>query len=183
MEVGHIVNVKGSAFIAVAAPNNKCQGCAGHRDSGSGITCVKFPSCVDSDKKYLHFVRHDPNPSAQPWMPPLALHAPAACDIGPSLPSAWAGLSTTPARKTDPATSKGKRKVNKYEQAVTDAIKNNDYFSTLWCVALGLTGKEIAIETGHPLNCITPRFAPLRRKGLIKDSGIKRDKQIVWVLA
>ena len=82
------------------------------------------------------------------------------------------------ARANDPATSKGKRKVNKYEQAV------------LACLAVmspdpmykGATGKQIAKWSGHPLNCITPRFAPLRRKGLIKDSGIKRDKQIVWVL-
>lgn len=74
----------------------------------------------------------------------------------------------------DPATSKGKRKVNKYEQAVLDMLYN--YSS-------GCTGKEIASYSGHPLNCITPRFAPLRRKGLIKDNGIKRDKQIVWVLA
>lgn len=76
------------------------------------------------------------------------------------------------ARANDPATSKGKRKVNKYEQAV------------LACLASGpKTGKEITAICGFPLNCITPRFAPLRRKGLIKDSGTKRDKQIVWVLA
>ena len=78
------------------------------------------------------------------------------------------------ARANDPATSKGKRKVNKYESAV---------LTTLSIKSLGRTGKEIAEYTGHPLNCITPRFAPLRRKGLIKDSGIKRDKQIVWMLA
>lgn len=80
------------------------------------------------------------------------------------------------ARANDPVTSKGKRKVNKYEEAVLDILKGlyKDQ---------GYTGKQIASLTGHPLNCITPRFAPLRRKGLIKDSGIKRDKQIVWVLA
>lgn len=76
-------------------------------------------------------------------------------------------------RANDLATSKGKRKVNKYEQAV---------LSFLACNPDG-TGKEIASGMREPLNCITPRFAPLRRKGLIKDSGIKRDKQIVWVLA
>lgn len=78
------------------------------------------------------------------------------------------------ARATDPATSKGKRKVNKYEEAVMRLVSVTE---------LGWTGKEIAEQSGHPLNCITPRFAPLRRKGLIKDSGVKRDKQIVWVLA
>lgn len=82
------------------------------------------------------------------------------------------------ARANDPATSKGKRKANKYEQAVLTGLSlyfNDDL--------TGMTGKELAAATGHPLNCITPRFAPLRRKGLIKDSGVKRDKQIVWVLA
>lgn len=79
-------------------------------------------------------------------------------------------------RTTDPITSKGKRKVNKYEQAVLDILKG-------LYAGQGYTGKQIATLTGHPLNCITPRFAPLRRKGLIKDSGTKRDKQIVWVRA
>ena len=79
------------------------------------------------------------------------------------------------ARSNDPATSKGKRKVNKYEQVVLDYLKQHG--------EEGGTGKSIASDTYLPLNCITPRFAPLRRKGLIKDSGIKHDKQIVWVLA
>lgn len=90
----------------------------------------------------------------------------------------WSRYTPT-ARSNDPATSKGKRKVNKYEQAVL-AIMNGGYYEPR---PQGWTGKELAAESGHPLNCITPRFAPLRRKGLIKDSGIKRDKQIVWVLA
>lgn len=87
-------------------------------------------------------------------------------------------------RANDPATSKGKRKVNKYEQAVLDILKG-------LYKGQGYTGKQIASLTGHPLNCITPRFAPLRRKGLIAplySEGyghpvVKRDKQIVWVLA
>ena len=82
--------------------------------------------------------------------------------------------SVPTARKNDPATSKGKPRVNKYEQAVLD---------TLGMYNSALTGREIASEADMPLNCITPRFAPLRRKGLIKDSGVRRDKQIVWVLA
>ena len=82
-------------------------------------------------------------------------------------------------RLNDPATSKGKRKVNKYEQAVLDLLNCEPHGPQ----NLGLTGKEMAIYTGHPLNCITPRFAPLRRKGLLKDSGMRRDKQTVWVLA
>ena len=86
---------------------------------------------------------------------------------------------TPTARSNDPATSKGKRKVNKYEQAVLDALKAVCLMLKGMDFPLGLTGKEIALRSGHPLNCITPRFASLRRKGLIKDSGAKRDKQIV----
>lgn len=45
----------------------------------------------------------------------------------------------------------------------------------------GWTGKELAIQLHVPLNSITPRLAPLRRLGLIKDSGIRRDKQTAWI--
>lgn len=82
------------------------------------------------------------------------------------------------ARKNDPATSKGKKRVNKYELCTLEIVGRNPVTG-----AAGATGKEIATLSGFPLNCITPRFAPLRRKGLIKDSGVRRDKQIVWVLA
>lgn len=88
------------------------------------------------------------------------------------------------ARSTDPVTSKGKRRVNKYEQAVLDVLDCEPHGPQ----NVGLTGKEMAVYTGHPLNCITPRFAPLRRRGLIQPKTVdgnivKRDKQIVWVLA
>jgi hypothetical protein len=87
------------------------------------------------------------------------------------------------ARSNDPATSKGKRKVNKYEEEVLDCLRVDKIALEDSFVGAGLTGKEIAARHGYQLNCITPRFAPLRRKGLIKDSGKRRDKQIVWVLA
>lgn len=88
--------------------------------------------------------------------------------------SRFESVTETPtARSNDPFTSKGKRKVNKYEEEVLAQLS----------IVGPSTGKEIASLSQQPLNCITPRFAPLRRKGLIKDSGIKRDKQIVWVLA
>ena len=76
-------------------------------------------------------------------------------------------------RTNDPVTSKGKRKINKYEEEVLAQLS-----------MIGpSTGKEIAALSQQPLNCITPHFATLRRKGLIKDIGVRRDKQIVWVLA
>lgn len=88
-------------------------------------------------------------------------------------PKVYAQPESAPSRTNDPATSKGKRKTNKYEQSVLTylSLYRDD----------GGTGKEIAGKH-TALNCITPRFAPLRRKGLIKDSGQRRDKQIVWVL-
>lgn len=93
--------------------------------------------------------------------------------------SRFAAIETPAARSNDPATSKGKRKVNKYEEAVLAALGKDSMFGS---DQRAYTGKEIAQLSGNPLNCITPRFAPLRRKGLIKDSGQRRDKQIVWVL-
>lgn len=94
----------------------------------------------------------------------------------------WELVEAGSARSTDPVTSKGKRRVNKYEQAVLDVLDCEPHGPQ----NVGLTGKEMAVCTGHPLNCITPRFAPLRRRGLIQpkmvDGNIvKRDKQIVWV--
>lgn len=99
---------------------------------------------------------------------------------GPWIKGRFAPIPT--ARSTNPATSKGKRRINKYEQAVLDTLRDSPH---------GLTGKDLADATKHPLNCITPRFAPLRRRGLIKPktdtidgvvSVVKRDKQLVWVL-
>lgn len=83
------------------------------------------------------------------------------------------------ARATDPATSKGKRKVNKYAECVLFLLGRNPE---------GLTGHEMSKLSGFPLNCITPRFAPLRRAAKIRakldaNQVVKRDKQIVWVLA
>lgn len=47
----------------------------------------------------------------------------------------------------------------------------------------GWTGHEMAESLDCPLNSITPRFAELVRDGSIRDSGQRRDGQIVWVLA
>jgi hypothetical protein len=164
------VTIEGVVYQARRSAGDSCNGCAGI--SFSSAACSRLPAC-GGPGTYIHWHKARVQPPAIPATPPR-LPAPAACDIGPSLPSAWASLAGVPARKTDPATSKGKRKVNKYEQAVLDSLRFTKE---------GRTGKEIASDEEHPLNCITPRFAPLRRKGLIKDSGIKRDKQIVWVLA
>lgn len=83
------------------------------------------------------------------------------------------GVQDVPARSTDPATSKVWKDLSKYERVVVQQLTWHG----------GMTGKEIASAGNVPLNCITPRFAPLRRAGLIEASGLRRDKQTVWVLA
>ena len=95
---------------------------------------------------------------------------------GGCLPEFWERVpaSAPTARVLDPSTSKGKRKASRYAEAVVFLLGMNPN---------GLTGKQMAELSGFQLNCITPRFAPLRRKGLISDSGNRRDKQIVWVKA
>lgn len=51
---------------------------------------------------------------------------------------------------------------------------------------LGMTADDVVEDTGLASNTATPRFAPLRRKGLIRDSGRRRPgnsgkKMIIWV--
>lgn len=131
---------------------------------GTVVEAFAVGYCVDFDKVPSVRIKHD---GSSHWF--VTHVVPASRRMGAHKEEYRAA-----ARANDPATSKGVRKVNKYESAV---------LTTLSIKSLGRTGKEIAEYTGHPLNCITPRFAPLRRKGLIKDSGVKRNKQIVWVLA
>lgn len=86
---------------------------------------------------------------------------------------------SVPARSTDPATRKqAKPRINKYEEAIMQFL----------CTGRVATGKELAAGLNMPLNSITPRLAPLRRKGKIKalagaTSGavLKRDGQTIWV--
>jgi hypothetical protein len=88
------------------------------------------------------------------------------------------------ARHTDPGTSREaaariSSKVNKLEQAVADSIK-----------AAGVAGRtwdEIAADTGLDKASVSPRFKPLRKKGVIRakvddaSKEVRRDRQTVWV--
>lgn len=86
-----------------------------------------------------------------------------------------------PARKTDPSTSQkaAKPKRTGLRQQVFNVICGGHYEPR----AIGWTGHEIAELLGVGLNSVTPRFAELRRAEQIKDSGQRREGQIVWVLA
>jgi hypothetical protein len=81
-------------------------------------------------------------------------------------------------RANDPATSKaaGKVKRTSLREKVWVAMTATAYGGD------GRTGHELAKVVGAPLNSVTPRLAELRRADKIKDSGQRRDKQIVWVL-
>jgi hypothetical protein len=76
-------------------------------------------------------------------------------------------------RSTDPTTSKKPKRLTILEERVLVALQSYG----------NATGKELAAWSLLPLNTVTPRLAPLVRKGKIKDSGDRRDRQIVWVLA
>ena len=80
-----------------------------------------------------------------------------------------------PARSTDPATSKAAAKPKRegLKQKVLHRLT----------ILGGHTGEELHCALGYRLNSITPRFAELRREGKIKDSGVRRDGQIVWEAA
>lgn len=82
-------------------------------------------------------------------------------------------------RKDDPDTSKlaGSQDFAKLSDRVLCVIQGGYYGPR----ADGWTGREIAYALAVPLNSVTPRLAPLRRAGLIKDRGIRRDKQTAWI--
>ena len=93
------------------------------------------------------------------------------------------------ARSTDPDTSKTAAKIKR-----TPLRERILYIMYGGAISLprseGWTGKELSEYLEVPLNSITPRFAELagksasyRRDAVIKDSGLRRDGQIVWVLA
>lgn len=75
------------------------------------------------------------------------------------------------ARHSDPATSKAAAKRVKGVTLESLVLKALEFRN--------MTGKEIAVHTGVPLNSVTPRLAPLRRKGLIY-AYAGRGGETVW---
>lgn len=79
-------------------------------------------------------------------------------------------------RYSDPETSKEAAlavKVNRLEQLFVEQLAKYPE---------GLTAFQVSILCDVPLNSISPRTAPLKRKGKIYDSGERRDGKIVWKL-
>jgi len=84
------------------------------------------------------------------------------------------------ARNTDPGTSHAAAasvRATDLESRVLEAIR--------YCEPGGATSSELESLTKLTNQSLTPRFAPMRRKGLIYDSGEKRKgesgrMQIVW---
>jgi len=106
--------------------------------------------------------------------PPLEHHG--DCGWASSRFSPAEGFADRQARRNDPATSKAAAKVPR----VTLAQKVLDLLALY---PAGLTGEEIAGRLDARLNSVTPRFAQLRRLGLVEHGGHFRSGQIVWVLA
>ena len=48
--------------------------------------------------------------------------------------------------------------------------------------AAGLTSKELARKMQKPLNAVSGRITALSQKGLLKDSGVRRDKCRVMIV-
>ena len=90
---------------------------------------------------------------------------------------------TALARNTDPTTSHEaaeKVKVGHLEMMVLDAL--------LAAGVRGMTSHELVADIGLPWSTVTPRLRPLANRGLVVDSGQRRDGPtgrvcIVWRLA
>ena len=95
----------------------------------------------------------------------------------------FAGEFKAHARHSDPQTSHDaaagiKEKLPRLESMVLKSITSGQ--------TRGMNSYEIELATGLPNESCTPRYAPLRRKGFILDSGLRRPGksgkgQIVWV--
>ena len=84
-------------------------------------------------------------------------------------------MTTAHARRSDPITShqaafRISASLNRLEQLVIDTLTEYG----------GMTTKELSEHTGEDRVTISPRVKPLRDKGRIIDSGIKRGRSIVW---
>lgn len=111
-----------------------------------------------------------------PVAPPPPLGHRSDCGWASERFSPAEGFAARQARRNDPATSKAAAKVPR----VTLAQKVLDLLDLS---PAGLTGEEIAGRLNARLNSVTPRFAQLRRLGLVEHGGHTRSGQIVWVLA
>ena len=83
------------------------------------------------------------------------------------------------ARNTDPVTSLAaadaiEPRIPNLERLVLEYLER--------CKQDGATSKETAHGLGLEHVTISPRFRPLARRGMIRDSGRKRDRSIVWVV-
>lgn len=91
----------------------------------------------------------------------------------------WVDKTEAHARHTDPDTSHAaaaSMRATETEAAVLAALKK---------CPNGATASELVALMHGAWNSVTPRLAPLTRKGLIKDSGERRKgptnrRQIVW---
>jgi hypothetical protein len=160
-----------------------CAGCIGRdqREGGDG-SCFRLPACgggemvfqyaytFDAPKEEAQLLTEDPDHGEGP--PPAAVYKPAHGGY----PDVAKARASDPETSHDAAASVGGGKlmdlILQEMQASAERFGGN---------CPGFTGKEIANYVQRPLNSITPRLAPLRRKGLIHAAG-KRDKQIVWKL-
>jgi hypothetical protein len=124
-------------------------------------------------------------PDALAYKPAHGGHPATSMPLANAGHNGRSGHAPALARTTDPQTSHdaaakvGGGKLQDLILATLQAWRDKDLAAGE--AVSGGTGKELADHTGRPLNSITPRFAALRRMGLIHASG-RRDKQIVWKL-
>lgn len=85
------------------------------------------------------------------------------------------------ARRTDPETS------HEAAASIEPSRLEGEVYEALRRFREGATTRELSKSMNLDWGSVTPRIAPLRRKGLVKDSGLRRlgntgRKLIVWVV-
>jgi len=85
-------------------------------------------------------------------------------------------MSDALARATDPATSH-----EAAEHVDTETLETRVLFA-LAIFQYGATTHQLAAYLQESLVTVSPRMAPLRRKGKIVDSGMRENGRTVWAL-
>lgn len=86
-------------------------------------------------------------------------------------------MSTALARNSDPETSHAAA-----EHVDTETLETRVLFALALFQEYGATTHQIAAYLGLSLVTISPRMAPLRRKGKVIDSGVRDNGRTVWQL-
>ena len=184
--------IDGVRYLSVPSPDHSCKGCAAEEDS---VLCGRMPLCGTPS---IIFIKQDPTPKVEVTMISVPQAEWDAYIASRQVVNEFAARSEANrlamqraqeiidlpepimprplARRSDPETShvaaEGMaRKAGRIRDLILIELRDNG----------PMNGSELSLRTGVALNSVTPRFASLRRAGLIHAAG-GRGRETVWAI-